>query len=95
MLAHKAEHEGVACVEAICGVATRRLDARRIPGCTYSRPQIASVGPTEAQAKAAGYDIRIGRFPFTGNGKAISLGEDQGLVKTFSTRPSASFSAHT
>ena len=82
MLAHKAEHEGVACVEAICGVATRRLDARRIPGCTYSRPQIASVGLTEAQAKAAGYDIRIGRFPFTGNGKAISLGEDQGLVKT-------------
>ena len=74
MLAHKAEHEGVACVEVIYGVATRRLNAQRIPGCTYGWPQIASVGLTEAQAKAAGYGIRIGRFPFAGDGKATSRG---------------------
>ena len=82
MLADKAEHEGVTCIEAICGVPTRRFDAQRIPGCTYNRPQIASVGFTESQAKAAGYNIRVGRFPFAGNGKSMALGEDQGLVKT-------------
>jgi dihydrolipoamide dehydrogenase len=82
MLAHKAEHEGVVCVEKIKGLETHPLDKAKIPGCTYCHPQIASVGLTEEKAKAAGRDIRVGRFPFVGNGKAIALGEDQGLVKT-------------
>src|SRR6266540_3198547 len=81
MLAHKAEHEGVICVEKIKGMHPHPLDKNLIPGCTYSQPQIASVGLTEAKAKEAGHDIRVGRFPFIGNGKAIALGEDQGLVK--------------
>jgi dihydrolipoamide dehydrogenase len=82
MLAHKAEHEGVICVEAIKGLPAHPMDKAMIPGCTYCNPQIASVGLTEAKAKAAGYDVRIGRFPFVGNGKAIALGEPDGLVKT-------------
>ncbi len=82
MLAHKAEHEGVVCVEAIHGIPTHPVVPLRVPGCTYSRPQIASVGFTEAKARAGGYDVRVGRFPFAGNGKAIALGEDRGLVKT-------------
>ncbi|MEX0852533.1 MAG: dihydrolipoyl dehydrogenase [Bauldia sp.] len=82
MLAHKAEHEGVICVEAIAGGKPHPLDKLKIPGCTYCNPQIASVGLTEAKAKAAGYDVRVGRFPFIGNGKAIALGEPDGLVKT-------------
>ena len=82
MLAHKAEHEGVVCIEAIKGLNPHPLDKLRIPGCTYCNPQIASVGLTEAAAKAKGYEIKVGRFPFAGNGKAIALGEDQGLVKT-------------
>jgi dihydrolipoyl dehydrogenase len=82
MLAHKAEHEGVVCVEAIKGLNPHPLDKLKIPGCTYCNPQIASVGLTEAAAKAKGYAIKVGRFPFAGNGKAIALGEDQGLVKT-------------
>ncbi len=82
MLAHKAEHEGVVCVEAIKGLGPHPLDKLKIPGCTYCTPQIASVGLTEAAAKAQGREVRIGRFPFAGNGKAIALGEDQGLVKT-------------
>ncbi|HSS85129.1 MAG TPA: dihydrolipoyl dehydrogenase, partial [Reyranella sp.] len=82
MLAHKAEHEGVVCVEAIKGVNTHPLDKLRIPGCTYSRPQIASVGLTEARALAAGRQLRVGRFPFRANGKALALGEREGLVKT-------------
>ncbi|HYI28749.1 MAG TPA: dihydrolipoyl dehydrogenase [Bradyrhizobium sp.] len=81
MLAHKAEHEGVICIEAIKGLHPHPMDKLLIPGCTYCHPQIASVGLTEAKAKAAGKDIRVGRFPFAGNGKAIALGEDQGLVK--------------
>ncbi|WP_420134449.1 dihydrolipoyl dehydrogenase [Rhodopseudomonas sp.] len=81
MLAHKAEHEGVVCVEAIKGLHPHPLDKSLIPGCTYCNPQIASVGLTEAKAKEQGRDIRVGRFPFTANGKAIALGEDQGLVK--------------
>ncbi|MFO1154136.1 MAG: dihydrolipoyl dehydrogenase [Rhodospirillales bacterium] len=82
-LAHKASHEGVLCVEKIAGLqGLHPLDTSRIPGCTYSRPQIASVGLTEKAAKDAGYDIRVGRFPFIGNGKAIALGEPEGLVKT-------------
>ena len=82
MLAHKAEHEGVICVEKIKGLAVHPLDKTRIPGCTYCHPQVASVGLTEAAAKAAGRQIKVGRFPFVGNGKAIALGEDQGMVKT-------------
>jgi dihydrolipoamide dehydrogenase len=82
MLAHKAEHEGVICVEAIKGLKPHPLDKNMIPGCTYCDPQIASIGLTEKRAKAEGRDIRVGRFPFVGNGKAIALGEDQGLVKT-------------
>jgi dihydrolipoamide dehydrogenase len=81
MLAHKAEHEGVICIEAIKGLNPHSLDKRLIPGCTYCTPQIASVGLTEAAAKEKGYDIRVGRFPFAANGKAIALGEDQGMVK--------------
>src|ERR1700741_1719916 len=81
MLAHKAEHEGVICVEAIKGLHPHPMDKRLIPGCTYCQPQIASVGLTEAAAKEKKLDVRVGRFPFIGNGKAIALGEDQGLVK--------------
>lgn len=81
MLAHKAEHEGVICVEAIKGLHPHAMDKLMIPGCTYCQPQVASVGLTEAKAKEAGKEIRVGRFPFVGNGKAIALGEDQGLVK--------------
>ncbi|MCO5065894.1 MAG: dihydrolipoyl dehydrogenase [Rhizobiaceae bacterium] len=83
MLAHKAEHEGVICVEKIAGLpGVHALDKLKIPGCTYCHPQVASVGLTEAKAKEQGRDIRVGRFAFAANGKAIALGEDQGLVKT-------------
>ena len=82
MLAHKAEHEGVTCVETIKGLHTHAMDKAKIPGCTYCNPQVASVGLTEAKAKEQGYDIRVGRFPFVGNGKAIALGEPDGMVKT-------------
>ncbi len=81
MLAHKAEHEGVICVEAIKGLHPHPIDKNLIPGCTYCQPQIASVGLTEAKAKEQGRDIRVGKFPFAGNGKAIALGEDQGFIK--------------
>ncbi|MGB6399285.1 MAG: dihydrolipoyl dehydrogenase [Bradyrhizobium sp.] len=81
LLAHKAEHEGIICVEAIKGMRPHPMDKNLIPGCTYCNPQIASVGLTEARAKEGGREIRVGRFPFIGNGKAIALGEDQGLVK--------------
>ncbi len=82
MLAHKAEHEGVICVENIAGLHAHPMDKLKIPGCTYCNPQIASVGLTEKKAKEAGYELKIGRFPFIGNGKAIALGEPEGLVKT-------------
>jgi dihydrolipoamide dehydrogenase len=81
LLAHKAEHEGVICIEGIKGLNPHPLNKLLIPGCTYCYPQIASVGLTEAAAKENGYDIRVGRFPFAANGKAIALGEDQGMVK--------------
>ncbi|MEQ8434519.1 MAG: dihydrolipoyl dehydrogenase [Oceanicaulis sp.] len=81
-LAHKASHEGVICVEAIAGLKPHPMDKSNIPGCTYCHPQIASIGLTEAKAKEQGYALKVGRFPFVGNGKAIALGEDQGLVKT-------------
>ena len=83
MLAHKAEHEAVICVEKIAGLPNvHPMDKHKIPGCTYCSPQVASVGLTEAKAREAGHDIRVGRFPFVANGKAIALGEDQGMVKT-------------
>jgi dihydrolipoamide dehydrogenase len=82
MLAHKAEHEGVICVEGIKGLHVHPMDKAMIPGCTYCHPQVASVGLTEAKAKEQGYQVKVGRFPFMGNGKAIALGEPDGLVKT-------------
>jgi len=86
MLAHKAEHEAVICVEKIAGLTVHPLDKALVPGCTYCHPQVASVGLTEAKAKEAGRDIRVGRFPFVANGKAVALGDDQGLVKTIFDR---------
>ena len=82
MLAHKAEHEGVICIEKIAGLSPHPMDKGQIPGCTYCHPQIASVGLTEAKAKEAGYELKVGRFPFMANGKAIALGEPDGMVKT-------------
>ena len=83
MLAHKAEHEAVICIEKIAGLPNvHPMDKLKIPGCTYCNPQVASVGLTEAKAKAEGREIRVGRFPFVANGKAIALGEDHGMVKT-------------
>ncbi len=82
-LAHKASHEGVICVEKIAGVeGVHPLDTSNVPGCTYCSPQVASVGLTEAKAKAAGHEVKVGRFPYIGNGKAIALGEPEGLIKT-------------
>ncbi|HET7708545.1 MAG TPA: dihydrolipoyl dehydrogenase [Sphingomicrobium sp.] len=87
-LAHKASHEGVIAIEAIAQalgnkqVHPHAMDARNIPGCTYCHPQVASVGLTEAKAKEAGHEVRVGKFPFIGNGKAIALGEAEGFVKT-------------
>ena len=81
MLAHKAEHEGVVCIEAIKGLNPHPMNKSMIPGCTYCSPQVASVGLTEQAAKDKKLEVRVGRFPFIGNGKAIALGEDQGLVK--------------
>ena len=82
MLAHKAEHEGTICVEAIAGKHPHPMDKAMIPGCTYCQPQVASVGLTEDKAKEAGHKVKVGRFPFAGNGKAIALGEPDGMVKT-------------
>ena len=81
-LAHKASHEGIIAAEAIAGKHPHAMDVRNIPGCTYSRPQVASVGLTEAKAKELGYAVKVGKFPFIGNGKAIALGEAEGFVKT-------------
>jgi dihydrolipoamide dehydrogenase len=82
-LAHKASHEGVLCVEKIAGLNNvHPLDVTKIPGCTYCTPQVASVGWTESKAKEAGYEVKVGKFPFIGNGKAIALGEPDGMVKT-------------
>ncbi len=82
MLAHKAEHEGVICVENIKGLPVHPMEKDKIPGCTYCQPQVASVGLTEARAKEAGHTLKVGRFSFAANGKAIALGEDHGLIKT-------------
>ncbi len=81
-LAHKASHEAIVCVEAIAGLNPHPIDWTNIPGCTYCRPQIASVGFTEAKAKEQGHKVRVGHFPFIANGKAIAMGETEGLVKT-------------
>ena len=81
-LAHKASHEGVMVAELIAGQTPHPVKAGEISGCTYCNPQIASVGLTEEQAKAEGLDIKVGRFPFIGNGKAIALGEPEGMIKT-------------
>ena len=95
MLAHKAEHEGTICVEAIKGLDVHPMQKTQIPGCTYCQPQVASVGLTEAKAKEAGREVKIGRFPFKGNGKAIALGEPEGLVKTvFDARTGELLGAH-
>ena len=81
-LAHKASHEGVMVAELIAGQKPHPVKPESIAGCTYCHPQVASVGLTEAKAKEQGYDIKVGRFPFIGNGKAVALGEPEGLVKT-------------
>ncbi|MSO55036.1 MAG: dihydrolipoyl dehydrogenase [Rhodospirillales bacterium] len=95
-LAHKASHEGIICVEQIAGVkGVHPLDATRIPGCTYCRPQVASIGLTEKKAKEQGLDVKVGRFPLIGNGKAIALGEPDGFVKTiFDAKTGAFLGAH-
>jgi dihydrolipoamide dehydrogenase len=94
-LAHKASHEGIIAVETMAGMHVHGLDKAGIPGCTYSRPQVASVGMTEAAAKEAGLEVRIGKFPFIGNGKAIALGEAEGFVKTvFDAETGALLGAH-
>ncbi len=82
-LAHKASHEGIIAAEHIAGIADNHaINPLDVPGCTYCRPQVASVGYTEQAARDAGYQIRVGRFPFRGNGKAIALGDDNGMIKT-------------
>jgi dihydrolipoamide dehydrogenase len=95
-LAHKASHEGIICVEKIAGAANvHAIAPGAVPGCTYCRPQVASVGMTESAAKSAGHDIRVGRFPFAGNGKAIALGDDGGFVKTiFDSKTGELLGAH-
>ena len=95
-LAHKASHEGILCVEKIAGVeGVHPLDKTNIPGCTYSSPQIASVGLTEEAARTGGRELRIGRFPYSANGKAIALGETEGMVKTiFDAESGALLGAH-
>ena len=94
-LAHKASHEGVLVAEKIAGQTVKPINPIAIPGCTYSYPQIASVGLTEAQAQKAGYKINVGKFPFIGNGKAIALGEKEGFIKTiFDTSSGELLGAH-
>ncbi len=94
-LAHKASHEGVICVEKIAGLNPHPLNTSLIPGCTYCHPQVASVGLSEKAAKEKGYKIKVGRFPFIGNGKAIALGETEGMIKTvFDTETGELLGAH-
>ncbi len=94
-LAHKASHEGVLCVEAIAGMHVHPMDTGNIPGCTYCRPQVASVGLTEAKAREKGHEVKVGRFPFIGNGKAIALGEPEGFIKTvFDAKTGEMLGAH-
>lgn len=94
-LAHKASHEGVMVAELIAGGHPHAVEPDSIAGCTYCQPQVASVGLTEAQAKEKGFDIKVGRFPFIGNGKAIALGEPEGMIKTvFDEKTGALLGAH-
>jgi dihydrolipoamide dehydrogenase len=95
-LAHKASHEGILCVETIAGVkGVHPMEVLNIPGCTYCRPQVASVGLTEEAARKAGHALKVGRFPFIGNGKAIAMGEPEGLIKTiFDARTGELLGAH-
>ena len=94
-LAHKASHEAVVCVENIAGLKPHPFETGNIPGCTYAHPQVASVGMTEAKAKEAGHEVKVGRFPFIGNGKAIALGEPEGLIKTiFDAKTGEMLGAH-
>ncbi|MBT5570123.1 MAG: dihydrolipoyl dehydrogenase, partial [Alphaproteobacteria bacterium] len=95
-LAHKASHEGIIVVEKIAGEKDiHPMDKSRIPGCTYCHPQVASIGMTEAKAKESGRKIKVGRFPFQGNGKAIALGEPEGMIKTiFDTETGELLGAH-
>ena len=94
-LAHKASHEGIICVEKIAGLEPHPIDVGNIPGCTYCRPQVASVGMTEARAREAGHEVKVGHFPFIGNGKAIAMGEPDGMVKTvFDAKTGALLGAH-
>ena len=94
-LAHKASHEGVMVAELVAGKHPHPIKPNSIAGCTYCHPQVASVGLTEEKAKAAGYDIKVGRFPFIGNGKAIALGESEGFVKTiFDAKTGEMLGAH-
>jgi dihydrolipoamide dehydrogenase len=82
MLAHKASHEAILCVEFLKGLKPKPMDPLTIPGCTYCHPQVASVGLTENRAKELGYEIRVGKFPLLANGKALALGEPEGFIKT-------------
>ena len=95
-LAHKASHEGILCIESIAGLKNLHpIKPEAVPGCTYCRPQVASVGLSEAKAKEQGYKIKVGKFPFLGNGKAIALGDDEGLIKTiFDEKTGALLGAH-
>ena len=94
-LAHKAMHEAVIAAETIAGQHPHEMDVRNIPGCTYCRPQVASVGLTEKAAKEKGYQVKVGRFPFIGNGKAVAMGEAEGMVKTvFDAKTGALLGAH-
>ena len=81
-LAHKASHEGVICIEKIKGINKHGINKDEIPGCTYCRPQVASIGLTEKNVIKNGYDFKVGKFPFIGNGKAIAIGDAEGFVKT-------------
>ena len=95
-LAHKASHEGIICIEKIAGMKhVHPIEDNSVPGCTYCRPQVASVGLTETKARQAGYEIKVGKFPFLANGKAIALGDDEGLIKTiFDSKTGALLGAH-
>jgi len=94
-LAHKASHEATICVENIAGLHPHAMDVLNIPGCTFCRPQVASIGLTEARAKELGHEVKVGRFPFMANGKAIAMGEPEGLVKTvFDARTGELLGAH-
>jgi dihydrolipoamide dehydrogenase len=95
-LAHKASHEGVICVEKIAGLNdVHPMDVLNIPGCTYCRPQVASVGLTEARAREQGHEVKVGHFPFIGNGKAIAMGEPEGMIKTvFDAKTGEMLGAH-